>query len=125
MATQSHVRRIALSLPHTREEENHFAFSVLSGTKYKGFAWVWMERAAPRKPRAPCPEVLAVRVADLDAKEALLMADERTFFTEPHYDGYPAVLIRLKEIRVAELRALLTGAWAVQAPKALHAKLAK
>ncbi|MEO7324094.1 MAG: hypothetical protein ABIW82_04620 [Dokdonella sp.] len=125
MATQSQVRRIALSLPLTSEHESHFAFSVLNGKKYKGFAWIWMERVSPGKPRAPCPEVLAVRVANLDAKEALLMADQRTFFTEPHYDGYPAVLIRLKEIRVAELRVLLTDAWAVQAPKAMHAKLAK
>jgi hypothetical protein len=125
MATQTDVRRIALSLPDTREEENHFAFSVLSGRKYKGFAWVWMERAVPRKPRAPCPDVLAVRVANLDAKEVLLMADARAFFTEPHYDGYPAVLVRLKEIRVPELRALLIDAWIVQAPAALHAKLGK
>jgi hypothetical protein len=124
MATQSDVRRIALSLPQTREEENRFAFSVLRGKKYKGFAWVWMERVDPRKTRVPCADVLAVRVANLDAKEMLLMADEQKFFTEPHYDGFPAVLVRLKEIGRTELRQLLIQAWTTQAPKALLAKSA-
>jgi hypothetical protein len=121
MATQTDVRRIALALPQTREEEGHFAFAVLSGRKYKGFAWVWMERVDPRKPRVPCHDVLAVRVANLEAKEVLLMADQLAFFTEPHYDGFPAVLVRLKAIRVGELRPLLVDAWKAQAPKALLA----
>jgi hypothetical protein len=122
MATQSDVRRIALSLPETREDEGHFAFSVRAGAKYKGFAWVWMQRIDARKPRVPCPGVLALRVANLDAKEMLLMADARTFFTEPHYDGFPAVLVRLKEIGRTRLRALLVDAWTAQAPKALVAQ---
>jgi len=56
MATQPDARRIALSLPQTREEENRFAFSVLNGPKYKAFAWVWMQRIDPRKAREPCSE---------------------------------------------------------------------
>ncbi|GAA0721644.1 hypothetical protein [Dokdonella soli] len=122
MASQSDVRRIALSLPETREEEDRFAFSVLNGRKYKGFAWVWLERVQPRKARVPCHDVLAVRVANLDAKEILLISDQRKFFTEPHYDGFPAVLVRLKEIGRTELRELLIEAWAAQAPKALLVK---
>jgi hypothetical protein len=121
MATQSDVRRIALSLPAAREDDGYFAFSVLCGKKYKGFAWTWRERIHPRKPRVPNPDVLAVRVANLDAKEILLMADAQKFFTEPHYDGFPAVLLRLKKIGRTELRQLLTQAWAAQAPKALLA----
>jgi hypothetical protein len=115
MATRSDVRRIALSFAETREPEGHFAFEVLNGPKYKGFAWVWMERVHPRKPRVANPGVLAVRVPNLDAKEILLMADDRAFFTEPHYDGFPAVLVRLAEISVPELRELLKQAWATQA----------
>ena len=125
MATQNDVRKIALALPATREVEGRFAFEVLNGSKYKGYAWVWLQRVDPRKARVPCPEVLAIRVASLDAKEILLMADPRKFFTEPHYDGYPAVLVRLKEVGRAELRQLLTEAWTVQAPKALVATLAE
>ncbi len=125
MATQNDVRKIALTLPATREVEGRFAFEVLNGSKYKGYAWVWMQRVDPRKARVPCPDVLAVRVADLDAKEILLMADSRKFFTEPHYDGFPAVLVRLKEIGRAELRELLIQAWAVQAPKVRAADFLK
>jgi len=122
MATRSDVRKISLSFPETREEEGHFAFGVRNGEKYKGFCWVWMERVQPKKPRVPNPDVLAVRVANLDAKEILLMADPDKFFNEPHYEGFPAVLVRLKAIGRAELRSLLADAWATQAPKALLAK---
>ena len=125
MATQNDVRKIALTLPATREVEGRFAFEVLNGAKYKGYAWVWMERVDPHKARVPCPDVLAVRVANLDAKEILLMADSRKFFTEAHYEGFPAVLVRLKEIGRAELRELITQAWAVQASKALVARFAR
>ena len=125
MATQADVEKIALSLPETRREEHDFAFAVRNGKKYKGFAWVWKERVDPKKARVPNPAVLAVRVATLDTKEILLMADQDKFFTEPHYDGFPAVLVRLGEIGVAELRALLRQAWAAQAPKALIARFSK
>ena len=65
MATQADVRRIALSLPDTEEAKDRFAFSVLNKGKPKGFAWVWMERVDPKKPRVANPGVLAVRVANL------------------------------------------------------------
>jgi len=122
MATQQDVRHIALSLPETCEDDGYFAFSVRSGKKLKGIAWIWRERVHPRKPRVPNPDVLAIRVADLNAKEMLLMAEPGKFFTEPHYDGYPAVLVRLAAVGRAELRRLLEQAWAAQAPKALLAK---
>jgi hypothetical protein len=122
MASRSEVRKIALSFPGTKEKDGHFAFEVLNKAKYKGFCWVWMERLDPRKPRVPNADVLAVRVPGLDAKGILLMADSDKFFTEPHYDGFPAVLVRLGKIGRAELRALLADAWATQAPKPLLEK---
>jgi hypothetical protein len=45
VATRAQVRRIALSLPDTEEAEGHFAFSVRTKGKLKGFAWVWMALA--------------------------------------------------------------------------------
>jgi len=107
MASQKDVRRIALSLPGAREVAGRFAFSIRSGKKEKPFAWVWLERLAPKKARVPNPKVLAVRVADLDEKDALLALGGKKFFTEPHYDGFPAVLIRLRAVGARELRALL------------------
>ena len=120
MATRDDVRRIALALPETSEADGHFAFSVLSKGKQKGFVWVWSERVHPKKARVPNPAVLAVRVADGLEKELILRSDETKFFTEPHYNGYPAVLIRLAEVDVAELEELLTNAWRYRAPRALR-----
>jgi hypothetical protein len=119
MATQADVRRIALALPETVEAENDFAFSVPVKGKLKGYAWVWKERIDPKKPRVPNPGVLAVRVANLPQREALLSADPVKFFTEPHYNGFPAVLVRLEAVTRADLRVLLKEAWACQAPRDL------
>ena len=119
MATQADVRRIALSLPETEETQHHFAFSVRTKGKLKRFVWVWMERIAPKKARVPQPKVIAVRVANLFDKDFLLSLDPAKFFTEPHYDGFPAVLVRLSAVTARELRPLITEAWRCQAPKSL------
>jgi hypothetical protein len=119
MATQSDVRRIALTLPETEEASDRFAFSVRTKGKPKGFAWVWMERITPKKSRVANPEVLAVRVANLNEKDALVSAEPTKFFTEPHYNGFPAVLVRLEAVSVADLRTLLEEAWRCQAPPEL------
>lgn len=111
MATQTDVRRIALSLPETEEGDGHFAFSVRTKGKPKGFAWIWLERVAPRKARVPNPAVLAVRVSSLAEKDLMIAAEPDKYFTEPHYNGFPAVLVRLVAVKAAELRMLLTAAW--------------
>jgi hypothetical protein len=121
MATQSDVRRIALALPGTVEESDRFAFSVVVRDKHKGIVWVWLERLEPKKARVPNPRVVAVRVADQVEKEMLLASDDEKFFTEPHYNGYPAVLVRLDAVDAGELEALITSAWRCQAPRALIA----
>src|SRR5262249_39751708 len=115
MANQRDVRRIALSLPGVREGEGRFAFSVVVNGKEEGFAWVWMERVHPKKPRVPCPEVLAVRDRNDAEKAALLAGDPERFFTEPHYNGFPAVLVRLPAVTSAQLRKLIEDAWRCQA----------
>ena len=119
VADQDDVRRIALLLPETSEDEGRFAFMVRAGVKRKGIAWEWQERIDPRKPRVPNPDVLAVRVADQAQRELLLASDGEKFFTERHYNGFPAVLVRLPAVEVDELEELITDAWRSQAPKAL------
>ena len=119
MATQADVRRIALSLPAAEEASDRFAFSVPNKGKLKGFVWVWMERVVPKKPRVANPGVIAVRVANEGQKSALLSADGKKFFTEPHYDGFPAVLVRLEAVSVADLKVLVAEAWRCQAPAEL------
>lgn len=119
VADQADVRRIAMALPGAVEHEDRFAFSILNRGKLKAFAWVWMERIHPKKGRIPNPAMLAVRVADLAEKELLLAADPGKFFTEPHYNGFPAVIIRLAEIDLDELAALIREGWRCQAPREL------
>ena len=119
VADQEDVRRIALALPDTSEAEDRFAFSVRNKGKQKGFVWAWNERIEPKKPRVARADVVAVRVVDQFDKEALLASDEVKFFTEPHYNGFPAVLVRLPSIDVAELEELIVDAWRCQAPRAL------
>ena len=124
MATQADVRRIALALPGTVERKGRFAFEVSNKKgKLKGFVWVWMERIDPKKARVPQPRVVAVRTANLFDKDFLIAADPEKFFTEPHYDGFPAVLVRLAAVTVRDLKPLLFEAWRSQASKDLLEKL--
>ena len=111
MATQADVRRIALSMAGAEEAGDRFAFSVPGKPKPKGFVWVWQERIEPKKARVPNPGVIAVRVANLSQKDLLLSAEPRKFFTEPHYNGYPAVLVRLDAVSVEDLEILIAEAW--------------
>ena len=119
MANWADVRRIARVLPCVNEGEGGFAFGVEARGKSKGFAWVWKERVVPKKPRVPNPDVIAVRVRDQAEKAALIAGDPERFFTEPHYDGFPAVLVRLAAVSRAQLRSLLVEAWRCQAPPQL------
>jgi hypothetical protein len=119
VATQDDVRRIAMSLPEMEEAEDRFAFSVGG----RGVAWVWLERPSPGAARAPNPEVLAVRVDGEAEKESLIALDSDVFFTEPHYAGFPAVLVRLPAVAEGVLEDLLVAAWRIQAPKRLAATL--
>jgi hypothetical protein len=71
------------------------------------------------------PDALVVRVVHLGEKEALLQGYPDAFFTTPHYDGYPAVLVRLEAVDPTELAELIEEAWRIQAPKKLVAEWEK
>jgi len=116
MATQADVQRIALAQPGTKQAPTGFAFSVMNKGKAKGFVWVWMERVTPKKPRVANPGVVAIRVQNIEHREAMITADPRKFFTEPHYAGFPAVLVRLDAVTVADLETLIPDAWRCMAP---------
>ena len=65
-------------------------------------------------------DVLMFRVENLDVKELFLADDRGLFFTTPHFNGYPAILLRipdLKKIDRAELRDLVAEAWLTRAQK--------
>jgi hypothetical protein len=116
MITADQVRAIALALPEAEDKSTaeRLAFEV----RGKGFAWSWLERPSPKAPRKPRLDVLAVRCRP-EEKALILESDPAVYFTEPHYNGFPAVLVRLEAIAEADLAALLAVAWRCQAPKAL------
>ena len=70
---------------------------------------------------APDGPILGARVEHLIAKEALLADDPDVFFTTPHFDGYPAVLVRLEEIAIEDLEEVIVEAWLARAAKRLAA----
>jgi len=108
MVDMDDVRRIALSLPDITGDDNGTAF----GLGKTLIAWPYPERVHPKKARIPRKDIFAVRVADQDDKQALLEGEPEIFFTTSHYDGYPAVMVRLAEIDRPRLTELLTDAHA-------------
>ena len=116
MATQRDVRRIALALAGAETARNGFAFGVRRKGKLKEFVWVWMERVDPKKARVPNAGVIAARVANLDERARLIAEHPTVLFTEPHYEGFPAVLVRLDVVGIPQLKALISEAWCCQAP---------
>ncbi len=114
------VHRIALSLPHATQDGSKIRYLVDGG---KAFAWTWKKRIEPKRARVEQLDVFAVRVANEEEKQVLIASDPAKFFTEPHYNGYPAVLVRLAEIDSDELTELLMDAWRIAAPRKLVAEL--
>jgi hypothetical protein len=120
MSDWDDVQRIALALPDTSEVESR----GLRQWRVKDKLFVW-ERPLRRADLealgdgAPDGPILGARVEHLVAKEAVLSDDPSVFFTTPHFDGYPAVLVRLDRIAAGELEEVITEAWLVRAPKRL------
>jgi hypothetical protein len=67
----------------------------------------------------PEGDILGARVADEGVKFALIADEPDVYFTTPHFDGYPAVLVKLAEINEVGLRDLIVEAWLTLAPKRL------
>ena len=67
----------------------------------------------------PSGAILAVRVASLDEKDALLSIDRPGFFTIPHFNGYPGLLIQLETVEQAALAETIRAAWLAVAPRRL------
>jgi hypothetical protein len=120
MATWDNVRQIALALPESGEHSSRGipAWQV----RGKGFVWERPLRRADIEAlgdTAPDGPILGARVPDVGVKEALIADDPDVYFTTPHFDGYPAILVRLDRIDVTELRELVVEAWLTKAPKRL------
>lgn len=113
MTTFADIRRIALSYPGVVEGDGpQRAFGIPVNGRSKGICWEWMERVDPKKPKLPNPDVWAFRVPGLAKKEALIAAGPAELYVDdPHYNGYPAVVIRLAQLDESLLRELIEDAW--------------
>jgi hypothetical protein len=114
------VRRLALAMPEATEKVSRG--NTQWRVKDKLFVW---ERPLRRTDlaalgdAAPKGPILGARVEHLVAKDAMLASDPEVFFTTPHFDGYPSVLVRLDRIGVADLDEVIVEAWLARAPPRL------
>ena len=111
MASLDDVRRIALGLGGVTQEGMSYRVDG------KLIAWPWLERLDPKKARVPNPDVLVVNVASELDKRMLVESNPVVFFTEPHFDGYAAVFIRLAEVDDPLLAKMLADSWTIAKSK--------
>jgi len=121
MVTIDEAARMAMELPEVTEDERHGHRTwFVAG---KAFAWErpFSKADIRRMGDADPPDgpILAVHVADLNEKEAVLAAQQKGFFTIPHFDGYAAVLVQLKTVGKRALRDAILDAWLAKAPAGL------
>lgn len=121
MVTLDDVAALALALPEVTEGERHGQRTWNVGAKT--FAWErrFSKADIKRFGDAPVPDgpIVAVRVADLGEKEAVLAEQPKGIFTIPHFDGYAAVLIHLRVATKKVVRESMLDAWLASAPPAL------
>lgn len=117
MATFDDIRQIVRKLSGVTEGVEGHRGGVAWRTKTGGFVWERppgkrdLEQLADAGRTWPEEVVIGVRVHDLAAKEELIAAFPEVIFTIPHFDGYPAVLVRLDAIDPGLLREIVEDAW--------------
>jgi hypothetical protein len=112
MADEHDVRRLALALPDAAEvDSDGFDFQVAG----KGFIWSYPERR-PGQRRVLRTDIAVLYVGDEAEKQALVLGEPELFFTDPGYEGWPLVMVRLTRVDVARLEELITDAWRMRAP---------
>lgn len=109
------IRRLAGALPEVEVHHLGQAYASVGG---KGLCWAYMARDRPKTPRVLVPGVAALR-CPMETRDMLLEAAPDRFFTDDHYRGFPAVLVRIDRVDEAEMDGLLRGAWRALARKTL------
>lgn len=122
MASVDDVRRVLADLPGVTEQEN--GWGMLSWrTKAGQLAWVRTPRQSDIDQLAelgrtwPAGTTIAVRIASVDERPALIEEDPAVFFTIPHFRSWPSVLLVLDEVDPDRLEEILLDAWILRVPK--------
>jgi hypothetical protein len=120
VASFDDVAQLALALPGTEERE----MRGWRTWRVRDKLFVWERPLLKSDLRAlgdaaPTGPILGARVEHLVAKEAMLASEPGVFFTTPHFDGNPTVLVRLERIAADQLEELVIEAWLVRAPRRL------
>ncbi|MFE7845652.1 MmcQ/YjbR family DNA-binding protein [Microbacterium sp. NPDC057407] len=122
MVTLDDVRQIAMALPGVEERVDGHRGGATWRTSAGLFVWERgpskADLVALRKLGRTWPDgtVIGVHTAGMDEKQALLETYPAAFFTIPHFDGSPAVLVRLDAIDRGHLEEVITDAWLLRAP---------
>jgi hypothetical protein len=121
MATLADVARLAMELPEVTEGERHGNLTWCVDGKAFGWERPFSKADIKRFGDVTPPEgpIVAVRVADLAEKEAVLASSSRAIFMIPHFEGYSAVLIQLRTVTNKALREAIVDAWLACAPPTL------
>jgi hypothetical protein len=121
-ASWGDVRRLAMAMPEAEEVTSRELLQWRVAKKL--FVW---ERPLRRSDLealgkdAPAGPILGARIEDEVAKHALIGSDPAVFFTTPHFDGYPAILVKLDAVGLDVLEEVIVEAWLLRAPKRLAA----
>jgi hypothetical protein len=126
MANWDDVRRIALALPEATEQDLH----GWQSWRVRGKLFAWERPLGKSDLRAlgdAAPEgpILGARVEHVGVREALIADDPDVFFTIPHFEGYPAVLVLIERIALEVLEEVIVEAWLARAPKRLAREYAE
>ncbi|WP_019180322.1 MmcQ/YjbR family DNA-binding protein [Microbacterium yannicii] len=127
MATLDDVRTLALALPGVEERVDGHRGGATWRTTAAAFVWQRgpsgrdLEQLAELGREWPPGEIVGVRTDGEQVKNALIETYPDVFFTIPHFDGFPAVLLRLDAIQSDLLREVVIDAWLLKAPKRVAA----
>jgi len=122
VATMEDLDKLALAMPEATKEVEDGRPTYKVHDKMFCFHRRRRKDAVDPETGEQLDDVLVFRVADLGVKEMLVADSRRIYFTTPHWNGYSAVLVRIRDLERLdpdELRDLVGEAWLTRAQKRL------
>src|ERR1700683_1617266 len=113
------VHELAMSMPHVTVEHGARGNPVVQGGR-RSFVFFRNPRPDATDPGTGerYPDVIVFWVPSEGDKQALVQDQTSPFFTTPHFDGHPSVLVRgslIGELSLPELTEVIQDAWLARA----------